>query len=251
MGLLIAAAITVAATAIAAVDLNPSGPGDEPIDLAAYTPPPLIAFDSATSASSGSGATSLTYSHTVNSLSNQVLVVGVESEDRTAADCAVSDVTYAGVSLTAIDSAATAGQNKVCVALWYRLAPPVGTADVVVTWNGNVNKRASGAINIYNVAQQAPAASAVQAHDAATSINTSVTTLTDSSLVVDAVGYGRNGAMTPGGAPQVQRYQSNSNSHGGAGGTEAVGLAASASLSWSATQSSAWAHVLAVFEWAG
>ncbi|MEE8519286.1 MAG: hypothetical protein V3S98_09200, partial [Dehalococcoidia bacterium] len=65
MGLLIAVAITVATTAIAAVDLNPSGPGDEPIDLAAYSPPPLIEFDSASSLSSGSASSTLTYQHTV------------------------------------------------------------------------------------------------------------------------------------------------------------------------------------------
>ncbi|MEE8518674.1 MAG: hypothetical protein V3S98_06080, partial [Dehalococcoidia bacterium] len=94
-------------------------------------------------------------------------------------------------------------------------------------------------------------ASAVQAIEADVSISTSVTTLTDSSVVVGAVGYGRNGSMTPGGPPQTQRYQTNSNSHGGAGSTRAVGIAANTTLSWSRSPSSAWAHVLAVFEWSG
>ncbi len=245
---LVVQGIAIVDSSIGASDLNPSGPGDEPVGLGQSTPPPLIAFDAASSGQKNNSST-LTFAHTVGDFPNRVLVVGVEAEDLSATDCVVSGVTYNGAALTRGGQSTAGTVEYVCVELWYLSAPVVTTADIIVTWTNKVGRGTAGATGIYHAAQQAPVAIATQALDSASSINTSVSTLTDSSWVIDAVGSGNNNVLTLGEAQQVQRYQENTPFElAGAGSTRLVGLPASTPMSWTQSATSPIAHVLAVFE---
>src|SRR5436190_13952730 len=70
-----------------------------------------IAFDSAVSKSTINAA-SVTWSHTVGTGTNRVLIVGLSTEDTSSTVLNVASITYNGVAMTAVSgSAATAGSS--------------------------------------------------------------------------------------------------------------------------------------------
>ena len=81
----------------------------------------------ATSSAAGTG-TSITWSHTVGTGLNRLLVVGVSVHD---GKTTVSAATYGGVPLTNIGTHA-AGKGNASVSLWGLVAPASGTAPVNV-----------------------------------------------------------------------------------------------------------------------
>ena len=96
---------------------------------------------------SGTSASSLTWSHTVGTGSNGILIIDVSI--RTNAGVTVSSVTYGGVALTYIGSATS---SKDHAEMWYLKVPVTGTANVVVTLTGSENV-AAGATNFFGVDQ--------------------------------------------------------------------------------------------------
>ena len=92
-----------------------------------------IAFDAATG-SNGSSVSSLTWSHTTSSGSNRILFVSVAEWDSTKK---VTGVTYAGVSMTEIDSQQVAASNP-WITLYYLVAPATGANNVVVSASGSM-----------------------------------------------------------------------------------------------------------------
>ncbi len=71
-----------------------------------------IAYDNATSAESSSGGSSLSFSHTIGSDPNRLLVVGLAAEDQTPADLVVSSVTYNSVAMNLVSgSSSTVGSD--------------------------------------------------------------------------------------------------------------------------------------------
>ena len=112
-----------------------------------------IAVDTTSSAATPSGgASSLTFSHTVNSGSDSILIVEVADRHGGAGD-PVASVTYGGQSLTLIGSADL--PNTESAEIWYLLAPTVGTANVVVTLTGSCHFVA-GATDYFGVNQTTP-----------------------------------------------------------------------------------------------
>jgi hypothetical protein len=91
-----------------------------------------IAFDNATSTSSTT-ATSLTFSHTINSNTNGILFVGVLTGS---ASDLITGVTYAGVSMTRLDIQVVGADNTVY--LYYLLAPSTGANNVVISASSSV-----------------------------------------------------------------------------------------------------------------
>ena len=166
-----------------------------------------IAFDSSSSDAETLQGSTLTLSHTIGNDANRMLVVGVEAESDYTVGCGVGSITYGGVPLTMADATVVGTTYLQCVELWYLIAPNVGSDDLVVTWNGDVDNRNGGAISISNTAQQAPEATADNVIESGTSITTSITTLTDGAWVVDAVGSGNEGTdFVTGEAGQIERY---------------------------------------------
>ena len=110
---------------------------------------PLISFD-ATSSTQGEG-TSLSWSHTTNSLSNRLLLVGVSLRNN--GGQIVSSVIYEGNSLTFLRS--DANGVDVRTEIWYLTNPDFGTKTINVTFSASV-KAVCGAITLLGVNQIAP-----------------------------------------------------------------------------------------------
>ena len=69
-----------------------------------------IGFDAASrAATTTTGRTSLSWSHTVGGGADRVLVVGVAAEDASTADANITSVTYRGVALTAVPNSKRSG----------------------------------------------------------------------------------------------------------------------------------------------
>lgn len=199
-----------------------------------------IAVD-ATSSTSGASVSSLTFSHTVGSGAERMLIVGVALRKN---GPVVSSVTYGGVGLTLIASQLDGGADH-RAELWYLLAPTSGTANIVVTLSATVDATA-GAISFAGVNQTAPLGSVAGSQG---------TDQTPSVTIVSAVGEvvadvmsanGDSGAVAVG-ANQTQQWNQNTGTSDanefGAQSTEAG--AASVTMSWSLTNANKWA-ILAV-----
>jgi prepilin-type N-terminal cleavage/methylation domain-containing protein len=209
-----------------------------------------ITYDSVSSGTA-SYTTTETFSHTIGSGTNRVLVVGVTFED-----CddypSVTGITYNGQPLTPIDSGQVISGNG-CggrAELRYLLEadlPSAGAYNVVVSTSGTFDELVAGAISLENVAQQAPEASNSNSNDAQTTISTNITTITDGAWLVDVVHSGNEtGDFVPN-SGQTQRYQQVSGSGTGAGSTKPIATAGVTSAGWTSAGANRLAHVVAAF----
>ena len=97
-------------------------------------------------------AQSLAFTHSVEPLSNRLLLVGVATKN---ASTAATSVTYAGVALKRLGAQSDPAANNNRVELWYLVAPPVGQATVNVVLAKNTPVVA-GAMSFNGVHQTAP-----------------------------------------------------------------------------------------------
>jgi PAP2 superfamily len=104
-----------------------------------------------TSLASSPAAWGLTWSHTVDALNNRLLVVGVTMDN---VNNTAQSVTYNGVALSRLGAQNTGALNG-RAELWYLLAPPVGTANVVVSMS-QFNDIVAGATTYSGVNQASP-----------------------------------------------------------------------------------------------
>ncbi|MGO9111654.1 MAG: DUF4347 domain-containing protein, partial [Thermoguttaceae bacterium] len=202
-----------------------------------------IAVDTISSATSGSGgASSLIFSHTVNSGSDSILIVEVAVAHGGAND-PVASVTYGGQSLTLIGSANL--PNNESADLWYLLAPSVGTANVVVNLTGSCHFVAS-ATDYFGVNQTTPLGTLATATG-----NSSTPTVTVASaigqLVVDSlVTQGSALSITPTGPGQIPLWSQNTGTAAGdalGGGSYYQAGGSTVTMSWSETGAHNWAIV--------
>ena len=99
----------------------------------------------------GDKVKSVTWQHAVPARSNRLLLVGVTHHGSTDA---VSQVTYAGQALRLLATqAGPYGRNR--VETWYLVAPPAGSANVVVTMSQE-NRMVAGAMSFTGVDQASP-----------------------------------------------------------------------------------------------
>lgn len=109
-----------------------------------------IEFD-ATATGSVTGNTTLTYAHTVGTIDNTYLLVGVSATGGTDP----SGVTYNSVAMTKITSGSS--NSTVNVSIWGLAAPTTGANNIVVTFAGSVDM-VGGSVS-YHKAEQAEATS--------------------------------------------------------------------------------------------
>ena len=208
-----------------------------------------IVSDAASSYSSGSGSTTLSWSHTIGSGNNRILVVGAVCEDSVPADQIISSVKFNGVNMTAVPGSTKSRGNSSSTLRadsYYMLNPPVGTYTVLITYNGTVSYRAGGAISLKNVKQQAPETVATNSISSATSISTNITVPNSGAWIVDVVGHSNSGAFTS--STSTERWDKNSGYHTGAGATKTVTSPGSNTMSWTYSGSSGtMVHSLAAF----
>lgn len=111
----------------------------------------FIAVDSTSSATDDAKTNTLAWPHTVGAANNRLLVVGISYRD---GNQALLGVTYAGQPLTRRTFQNGPGnQNR--LEIWYALAPPVGTANVVATLQ-NARHVVGGAVSFSAVHQSTP-----------------------------------------------------------------------------------------------
>jgi len=212
-----------------------------------------IVFDASSNASSATAGTTLSWSHTVGSGNNRVLVVGIVTEDSTASDQIISSVKFNGVNMTPASGSTksrvvysgTAYSSTLRTGLYYMQNPPVGTYTVAITHNGSVSYRVGGAVSLKNVKQQAPEAVVTNAATA-TAISTSVTIPNEGAWIVDVVGHSNSGSFTT--STATERWDKNSGYNTGGGSTKAITTPGSNTITWDYSGSSGtMVHSLAVF----
>src|SRR5688500_16189589 len=80
------------------------------LSIPARTSQAAIAFDSASrAASTATGRTSISWSHTIGGGADRFLVVGVAVEDVSTTDANITSVTYNSVALTAVPGSKISG----------------------------------------------------------------------------------------------------------------------------------------------
>jgi hypothetical protein len=166
-----------------------------------------IAVDSATSAQ-GSTA-SLSWNHTVGSGANRILIVGTSHRD---GNRTVDSVTYGGTLLVKIGEQNGPGNgNKTTI--WRLIAPPSGTALVVVNLSASSNV-AAGAISFTGVDPTTPLGTFVSASGTSTTASV-IATSASGELVVDTATVNGDGLSLTVGAGQTQRWNTGTGTAGG------------------------------------
>lgn len=207
---------------------------------------PAITYDTATSGTSATAGTTLSWSHTVASQSNRVLVVGVTAE-HTSSSCQASSVSYGSQAMTKITQSVAGTSTYQCSSLWYLLAPTAGTANVTVTYQSSITNKTAGAVGLYNVNQAAPDASSSSFNNGGAT-STSVTTVAANSWVVDVFGSGQAVGDLAAGTGQTGRWTRDSGSTQSSGmSTKSVASPGSTSITWSQTGINRSAAVVAAF----
>lgn len=205
-----------------------------------------ITFSSASNSTSNSNTiTSESWSHTIPEGDNRILIVGVSSRNTGAGTYEVSNITYNGTSLTKIRHDSYFNSSSKSSALYYLIAPEVGTYTINVTMEGSVWRIVGGAVSFINVSQIDP----IDVHTGSISntgynVSTNITPTTANTMIIDCVG-GRNGTTTGTvTAGQTSRYYYNElNYFHGACSTKPLAVAAQTTLGWTMdTGTDGWAH---------
>jgi hypothetical protein len=195
-------------------------------------------------------ASSFTLSHSVPAGNNRLLVVTIGTEDGSDADRVVRGVTFGGTPLTLVIDQQNNGDN-LGAAIFYLVNPPGTSANVVVTFAGNVTDIAVAAINLTGVFQGNPLdTSAGAAITNTASPSTSITTVSDNSLIISTITRSVNGAITSAFNEIYDQSISNNTQHTGQYMTKAAAGAQAMAYSGGGGTND-WAHALASFKPAG
>jgi uncharacterized repeat protein (TIGR01451 family) len=188
-----------------------------------------IIVNGTTSNAQTTGATSLTWSHTVIAGTSQVLFVEIAIDGLGAA---VSGVTYGGTSLTRVGR----GSGNHAVEIWRLINPAAGTANVVINFSATT-AAAAGSTAFTGVDQNTPNGTFVNA--AGTGLTASVTAVSAVGDEVLDVQYWK-GAPTggaPGAGQTINWWQSSGVM---IGGSTVIAGAASVSMTGTFTSSTQW-----------
>ena len=211
--------------------------------IMAMTASAAITFDTASFGGVGTAFTA-SWSHTVGTGANRMLVVGISTERDT--DNTPSGVTYGSQALTKVPGSFAKSNNTVRLSteLWYLVAPNVGTAQITATFATSVvNGIQCGAVSLFGVQQGAPEAVAVATGtqlDNGTLYSLPITTLTNGAWLVDIAANGSVGdtfATTTTG--MTERWDNNvSGQLSQAGATREVATAGLVTDTWTASPTS-------------
>lgn len=186
----------------------------------------------------GSNVNSLTWSHTVGSGSNRVLIVGVSLRD---ANVSVSNITYGGTGLTFIGSSNEAGLD-VRIEMWRLIAPATGTANIVVTLSA-AKRIVGGATSFTGVNQTTPNGAFNSAQGNSTPTPVVTVSSVSGAVVIDTVAAMANTNSLIVNAGQDLRWSgstSNGNNDVRGGGSTKPG-AATVTMSWTLSSAKPWA----------
>jgi pectate lyase len=209
-----------------------------------------IAFDAASrAATTSTGRTSLSWSHTIGGGTDRVLLVGVAIEDATTADANITGVTFNGVALAAVPNSKRSGGGTgiIQTQLFYLLNGSLGAAGartVVVNTQGPVDGISAGAVSFTGASQAVPGPAATSVDTSgADSISTGITSTAANSWIVDVVGSGNSGSFTAS-SGQTERWDIAASGMTGATSTKALGAAGATTLGWAHNGANRLAHSL-------
>jgi hypothetical protein len=187
----------------------------------------------------------LAWNMVINAGDNRLLTVIVAKR----AIGAVTSVTFNGVAMTLLGATQYgSGADAPRVELWYMLAPPVGTYQVLVTLPGN-DRFTARAVSFANVSQVSPFGE-VKTATGASGTNASTTVAAETSgLVLDGLSHRASTAATPG-AGQTSVFNMNSDGFWRGQGSYKAG-AASVTMGWTVPAGNGWAQVAAVIRSVG
>lgn len=195
-----------------------------------------LSFDAATS-TTGNGISSKTFSHTIGSSAN-FLLVGISYFDSFGKN--VNSVTWNGVSMTNGGSRELVGATFK-TQFFYLTAPATGTRNVVVTFSASIDDTVIGAVSFNGVNQSTPIGSLAGADGTGTDLSVTATSATGE-LVVDVFCLNGGTPVTPG-AGQTQRYFATGSAGNIRGGVSTKAGATSTNMTWTQSSSGGWVHI--------
>lgn len=143
-----------------------------------------ILFD-ASSNTSDSSATSLTWDHTCTG-ADRLLIVGINLHETTDLDRVVSGITYNGVALTQAKTQVD-DSNNITADLWYLINPASGQNSVVASFVGINLFAVGGAISLTGADQISQPDATNGATGSGNPVTVDITTLNDNCWVVDSI----------------------------------------------------------------
>jgi len=208
-----------------------------------------IEFDAASSFFSTEWSNTLSWSHTIGSGSNRMLVVATVSEDNSAMRQVIASIKYNGVDMTALP-ASVKRRGYIKSELYYmtdaNLPSSPGTYTVSITYNGTVGSRAGGAISLKNVKQQFPETVVTNSLASAAAISTDINALSSGAWIIDAIGHSNNGSFST--STSTKQWEQNGGYHTGAGSTTTAASPGTTAVGWNFSGNSGTIiHSLAAF----
>lgn len=157
------------------------------------------------------GQASNTWSHTIGTGDDRILIVTQKAFNNISPNNSIpTSITYDGSPLIKAPNSAffTDGSTfDLTVEIWYLVDPPVGTANVVVTYPGTVADSECGAASFFGV-DQTPVIEGSAKDEGVLSPSTSpqltLTSVTDEALFVDTITFSNAGSfINPQGSQQL------------------------------------------------
>lgn len=152
-----------------------------------------VEFDAVSSATSNTGNSTLSWSHTLGSVGSNGLVIvaaGGEEISGGSSNQNITGVTFNGVAMTLVGTTNRVDSHSVTNAL-YELrgssVPAAGTYNIVVSYqSANHDASAAGCMSFSGVKDQAREAVQVANAQGGSSLGQAITTLTDNALIVSS-----------------------------------------------------------------
>jgi len=196
-----------------------------------------IAFDGTAKGSSASDNI-YSYSHTIGSGSNRILIVGTSSEDNgTEAATIPTGVTYNGVSMIKVtNSDVTVGSGPYNgSALWYLLEaslPSTGSYTVEVTHSEAQDGPSSGSMSFTGAKQEAPEQATTGSAVSGSGKTTSITTQSANAMIVDVTSINNANTGTADESGQTERWDEQVATAAGMGSHRITTTAGSYNMTW-------------------
>jgi hypothetical protein len=116
-----------------------------------------ISFDSSASTTKTAFSSSMSWSHTVGTNNDKILIVTVDTYSTSGQPAQVNSVTLGSTSLTQlVTEALTSGSNRIRSYVFYLLNPSSGTRTITVNFASSTSRAVGGSTSYYNVLQTAP-----------------------------------------------------------------------------------------------
>jgi parallel beta-helix repeat protein len=191
--------------------------------------------------SGGSGITTVSWSQTIASGSNRLLLVRVVNIN---SNVTVSSVTYGGVGLTQLATAVShSSTTAVRASLYYLVAPAVGTASVVVNFSAST-RTIAGSLDFTGVSQSTPFGTVATAAGNSNAPSVTVAGASTDMFHDVVAAQGTAGTSISAGSGQTPSYSYTGQTSGDVVGMASVKAgSASSAMTWSLGNSAPWVSI--------